>query len=110
MLNLCASDFSECAVVEQLTEADDGFGGKISTWSQRTELWAMVEDKSGGEGELNGRIEAVESVELTTQFRDDIQTTDRVLLEGVYYNISRLEDVKRKRRYLKIYASSQVTS
>ena len=109
-MKLCAKDFDEYVIVEKLTTIDDGFGGKTSSWSQRTGIWCKVVDKSGGEGELNGRIETSESIEITTQFRDDLVTTDRILLDSVYYDIKRLENVERKRRYLKIYADSQVTS
>lgn len=109
-LKLCASNFSEYVTVEQLTEADDGFGGKASTWTDRTGLWCYIEEKSGGEVESSGRIEAADSIECTTQYRDDLEETDRILLEGVYYNITRLQNIERKNRYLKIYATSQIIS
>ena len=105
----CANDFDEYVTVQRLIQSDDGFGGKTSSWVDRTGLWCKVIDKSGGEGELNGRIEATESIECITHFRDDLDSTDRLLLDGVYYDVKRLENVNRKRRYLKIYADSQVT-
>ena len=109
-MTFCANDFDEFLTVERLITSDDGFGGKTSSWVERTGIWCKVEDKSGGEGNLNGRIETFQSIECTTHFDDDIIATDRLLLDGVYYDIKRVKDIDRKRRYMTIFADSQVTT
>jgi len=107
---LCANTFREYAEIETPTEAADGFGGYTTTWANKTFIWCMVDEKAGSEGLTNGRLETGISVELTTQYRNDITTADRVILDSITYNISRVENVDRRGRFLKIYAESGVTT
>ena len=110
MSDLCARDFSEYIEVETPTEAADGFGGYTDVWSSKTFLWCKVDDTGGSEPLSNGRLETSLSVVLATQYRDDISVLDRAILDGVTYNIRRVENVNRKSLNLRIYAESGVTT
>ena len=110
MPDLCARDFSEYVEVETPTEGADGFGGYSTTWANSAYIWCMVDDTGGGEPLTNGRIETATSAVFTTQYRDDISTLDRLVLDGVTYNIRRVENVERKSRYLRLYGESGVTT
>mgnify|MGYP000040090455 CR=1 FL=1 len=110
MSKLCAKDFTEYVEVETKTETADGYGGYDTVWANKTFLWCKVEDKSGGEPFTNGRLETTTSTEFTTQYRDDITTLDRLILDGITYNITRVVNLDRKSRYLKVYGDSGVAS
>lgn len=110
MSDLCARDFSEYVEVETPTEAADGFGGYVSTWANKTYIWCMVNDTGGGESFVDGRESTNTSAVFVTQYRDDITTKDRLLLDGVTFNVRRVENVDRKSRYLRLYGESGVTT
>jgi len=110
MSDLCARDFSEYVEVETPTETADGFGGYVSTWANKAYIWCMVNDTGGSESFTDGRESTETSAVFTTQYRDDITTKDRLLLDGVTFNVRRVENVDRKSRYLRLYGESGVTT
>lgn len=107
-MKYCSRDFDTYLTIEMLSLSPDGAGGQDESWSERSGLWGKVTDKGGGESELHGRQEATINIEVACHYRDDILTTDRLLLDGIYYGIDRLENVGRRGVFLKIYASSEV--
>ena len=110
MSKLCARDFTEYVEVQEATRTADGFGGYSKTWTNKAYLWCKVEDKSGGEPLTNGRLETTTSTVFTTQYRDDVLTTDRLILDGVTFNITRVVNLDRKSMHLVIYGESGVTT
>lgn len=98
----CSRDFSERVTVQSPTYVDDGFGGKTKTWATKTKIFCMIEDRNGSEGVNAGRIEDTGGATFTTPYRSDLLTTDRLLVEGVEYNIRSIVDVDRKKRWLRI--------
>jgi SPP1 family predicted phage head-tail adaptor len=110
MPELCARDFSEYVEVETPTESADGFGGYTDAWANKAYLWCKVDDTGGSESLTNGRLETDTSAVFVTQFRSDISTLDRLILDGVTFNIRRVENVERKSRYLRLYGESGVTT
>jgi len=105
---ICPTDFDEYATVEQLTNTPDGAGGFSSVWSTRVNIWCQVTEKSGNETIDGNRLETVETVEFLAHYDSTIVTTDRISYDGSYYNIRRVDDLNRKRQYLKITAESGV--
>ena len=110
MPSLCARDFSEYVEVQTPTEGADGFGGYSTSWATKDFIWCMVDDTGGSEPLSNGRLETATSAVFTTQFRDDMSVLDRLILDGVTYNIRRGENVERKSRYVRLYGESGVTT
>lgn len=110
MSDLCARDFSEYVEVETPTEVADGFGGYTDSWANKDYIWCMVNDTGGGESFVDGRESTNTSAVFVTQYRDDITTKDRLLLDGVTFNVRRVENVDRKNRHLRLYGESGVTT
>lgn len=102
----CISDFSDYIEVQSLTETADGYGGKTVAHTTKAYIWGQVSDTGGGEVDTAGRIETEKRIDILTRWRDDIVVTDRLLLDGIYYNIKYLENVDRKSEYLRILADS----
>ncbi len=103
MAQFCPEDFEEYASIEAITEVADGAGGFTDSWVERVGVWCMVDTTGGGEGIIAGRLEHSESLNLTTHYNSDVLDTDRVLLDGEYYKITRIEDIDRKHRFMIIY-------
>ena len=99
----CPEDFEEDALIEQPTYVSDGAGGQSESWSTRVQIFCMIEEISGGESIIAGRLEHSESLELTTHYDPQILLTDRVDVDGTKYKITRLENIDRKDQYMKIY-------
>lgn len=106
MLKLCANALNEYVDVETPTEVADGFGGYTTTWASKTGLWCKIAEKSGNEALTNGRLDTDKSLEFTTIYRDDILTKDRLVLDGIVYNIRRIDDLDRAHKFLVIYADT----
>lgn len=107
-MDYCSKDFRFLVTVERLTEADDGYGGVTASWATHTTLYCMIED--GGESETNvaGRIQLTSSVAFTTRYHSDVLETDRLLYDGVYYNIRGIENPNRRNKYLIITTEAGV--
>ena len=105
----CAKDFDTALTVETPTETPDGFGGFETTWANtKGTIWCEYEETGGGEGFDNGRLNTETSVSLMTRYRTDITVEDRLVLDGTYYNIRRVDNVRRQGKYLIIQAESGV--
>ena len=105
-MKICAKDFTEQVAIEALTLASDGAGGKTQTWTLRGNVWAIIEQKSGGDPEFAGRIATREGYQITIRYRTDVETKDRVTVDGKYFRVVRIDDIERKRRFLKLYVES----
>jgi len=104
----CARDFRDAVTVERGVESSDGAGGYTIVWSTLTTVFGLIETSGGDEPLTAGRLEPRESVVITCQFRSDLLESDRLLIDGEYYNISRLENIDRRSRFLRIYAETGV--
>lgn len=103
MAQFCPEHFDEYATIEEGTKTPDGAGGYTITWAERVGVWCKIDTTSGGESAIAGRLEHTESLSLTTHYNVDIVPTDSVMLDGVAYKITRVEDVDRKQEFMIIY-------
>lgn len=110
MPKLCANAFTEYVEVQQPIESSDGAGGYATIWANLCHIWCKYDEKGGNESFSSGRLETSTTVEFMTHYRDDITTQDRLVLDGLYYNITRVENVERKDQWLRITATSGVAS
>jgi len=81
--------------LQRFTETSDGIGGVTRTWANfaaHPQIWANVRAKAGKEGMDEGRISATFTVLFTIHNRRDIEPTDRILWQGVPYNIRGIRD------------------
>ena len=109
MAQFCPEDFDEYATVQELTRVPDNAGGFTTSWAERVGVWCKIETTSGGEVFDNGRLKHDESLNLTTHYNSDIVPVDRVELDGIFYKITRVEDVDRKHEFMIIYLETGET-
>ena len=95
-MKVCAKDFTEQVAIEALTLTSDGAGGQAQSWTLRGNVWAIIEQKSGSDPEVSGRI----------RYWSDVATKDRVEVDGKYFRVVRIEDIERKKRFMKLYVES----
>ncbi len=93
MPKLCSKMLKEPVELQSLSIVGDGFGGQDKTWTSMGTLWCMMKQSSGNEGVEAGRLEAKTTVKFTTHYRSDVTATDRLIYQGVNYNIRNVENI-----------------
>ena len=76
--------------LQRLVKTPDGAGGYTESWSDyenNPRPWARVMAKAGRESMVEGRIAAQFTVLFEVYNRTDVTETDRILWEGIAYNI-----------------------
>jgi SPP1 family predicted phage head-tail adaptor len=104
----CSRDFRDIVTIERNTESADGFGGYASSWATQATIYGKIETSSGTEGVIAGRTEPSETVVITCHYRSDLLESDRVDIGGDKFNITRIENIDRRSRFLRIYAETGV--
>lgn len=88
---------------------DDGLGGQsVTNKSLYPDIWAKIRSLSGGEEERYDKINAKETSAFIIRNRPDIKEDDRILWDGVQYNIRHIEKKSKRDLYLKIIAERGV--
>lgn len=103
--SICAGDLKHLVSVQENPRPSDGYGGydnDSSAWAEKFTIWCKVVEKSGDEKFAHHRVETRARVVFTTRYRNDIEETYRLFFEGKGYNIRRVDDLKRQRRWLEI--------
>lgn len=108
MAKICSRDFRDAVIVERPTETTDGAGGFTVAWATVATVFCMIETSGGNERLEAGRLEPESSIVATCHYRGDLLESDRLNIGGSYYNVTRLENVDRRERFLKIYAETGV--
>lgn len=94
--------------VERATESADGYGGFTPSWATQATVHGKIETTGGNEILEGGRLEPNESIVVTCHYRSDLLESDRLVIGSDNFNITRLEDVDRRSRFLRIYAETGV--
>jgi SPP1 family predicted phage head-tail adaptor len=89
--------------------ADDGFG-MVETWANHgSPVWAAKKDVSDGERWRAQEMQAQITTRFVVRFSvfaGDITPKDRLVCEGLEYDISGVKEIER-RRYLEITAAAR---
>lgn len=99
--------------LQRLVRTPDGVGGTTDNWADYPAnpcVWANVVAKAGREGISDGRMVATFTVLFTIYNRSDIDPRDRILWQGVTYNIRGLRTEGDRRLRLVIEAERGVAS
>jgi SPP1 family predicted phage head-tail adaptor len=81
--------------LQRFTTAMDGYGGQLQSWvnyETNATVWAHVVAKAGREAMVEDRMSATFVVLFTIWNRRDIDPRDRILWQGVTYNIRGIRD------------------
>jgi SPP1 family predicted phage head-tail adaptor len=99
--------------LQRYTAAPDGYGGTLQTWvdyATSPTIWAHVVAKSGRESMTEDRMTATFVVLFTIHNRRDIDIRDRIVWQGVVYNIRGIRDEGGRSLFLVIEAERGVAS
>ena len=97
-------------IIQRETLADDGIGGKTSTWANLLTVWAGVTPMSGKEMIDRGGVVAVSKVRFIIRNSVDLIETDRISWQGKLYNIREILDEGDRPLYLEVIAERGVSS
>ena len=108
----CAGDFRFPATIERPVSVDDGVGGQTITWTTHiATIFCAVENKAGSEpygDKSTGRIRTFQKFLFTTWWGHDIQQTDRVLFQGLLFNIRQVNNLNLLNKFMQIEADAGV--
>ena len=87
---MSAGTLDQIITLQRSTATPDGGGGVTMSWASfatDANPWAKVKAKAGRESMIEGRTTSTFVVEFTIYNRADVTETDRILWQGVAYNI-----------------------
>lgn len=107
-----AGDFRFPVEVQRPVYGDDGAGGQTTTWTVHVPVvMCAVDNKTGSEpysDKASGRIRTFQKFVFTTWYGVDIVPTDRLLFQGLLYNIRAVNNLKLLNKFLQIDADAGV--
>jgi SPP1 family predicted phage head-tail adaptor len=107
-----AGQMDQRITLQRLVKAPDGAGGYAESWADyamNPRPWANVIAKAGRENMTEGRIAAQFTVLFEIYNRSDVIETDRILWDGVAYNIRGIRREGMRDQRLVIEAERGVT-
>lgn len=110
---MSAGALDQLVTFQRLTRTADGGGGFTEAWADlplNASVWANVKAKGGREGMTEGRTAATFVVVFTIYNRSDLTELDRIVWEGVNYNIRGILRESGRDLMLKIEAERGVAS
>lgn len=107
---ITASDLRDRVVVEEKTETEDGYGGKVGTWHEYCTVWVKIERQTSfsaaAERVRAGAVDSqpVARVHLRASATSKGITTDMRIKHGdIYFNVATPpQDIEGRNRILSI--------
>jgi SPP1 family predicted phage head-tail adaptor len=90
--------------LEYPTLTRDAYGGQVTTWTQKSVVWAKVDYMRQGQEFDRDRIVTESTITIKTHYRSDITDAWRVKWGEKYYNVRRVDNTDRRRRWTVIEA------
>ncbi len=81
---------------------DDGGGGKTVFWADLATVWAAIRPVSNAERYYAQQIEATTTHEIFIRWRADVRNDMRILHCGAVYDVTSVQDVDGRRRFLRL--------
>jgi SPP1 family predicted phage head-tail adaptor len=95
--------------IQQLTKGvGEDYGEPTETWSDWVTVWANVYSGAGREFEQARQVNAEIDTQFQIRWRPGILATMRILYDGRYYDIQRIQEVGRRDR-LNIWTKARTT-
>ena len=109
----CSRQLRDRVQVQRPDRQDDGYGGQTNdVWNDTVVIWCQVEEKTGAEKFQQHDLRSEYKAVFTTHYREDIEETDRLMLDGEAFNIRSIKDPYRhsseRRRWIEIEAERGV--
>lgn len=96
--------------IERAAQVDDGFSVTEVFASHGEAFWSMKTDVSDGERARAGIVEASLMTRFKVrwnEFSADLTPADRLVCEGVTYNVTGIKEVDGRRQWLEISATAR---
>lgn len=87
---------------------DDDMGGYSLSWENMFTTWAHAHPMSGGEREHSDRLNAQASYRFVIRYRTDFDETNRIMWDGIPYNIRYIGTRGRRAAHIEITAERGV--
>lgn len=87
---------------------DDGLGGYSLSWKDSFTTWAHAHPMSGREREFSDRLSAEARYKFVIRYRTDFHEADRIIWDGVPYNIRFIATRGRRSTFIEIEAERGV--
>lgn len=106
-----AGDRNSYIEIQRESRTPNASGGFVTAWFPTQQAWVSIEQKNGTERTVNGVLSNVETWKFSGTYADlaSILVTDRILFDGVYYNIRGIKDVQLRHITIVIGAEMGVT-
>lgn len=96
-----ACDLRTRIEIQRFTESVDAIGGRSRTWGTIETCWASYEEGKGKEISFADGKKSIVWATLYIRYTD-ITAKDRILIDGLPVNISSVNDIQRRKMWLKI--------
>jgi SPP1 family predicted phage head-tail adaptor len=95
-------ELNHLCVIQQKDKVDDGAGGQDTTWNERVQIWCKVRPMNGREERRYEQLNAVATTVFETWWNAAVLEEDRLVFNGVTYNIRYKENIYEKNRWMKL--------
>ena len=82
-----AGKLKDWLTIERVSETRDAMGGAVPTWTTWAAVWGDVRPASGRERFLNSQTIPEANFKCSIRWLDGLTEKDRVVLDGVTYDI-----------------------
>ena len=79
--------------IQMRVASRDASGGVVETYTERATVWADARPMSGREVVAAGNLVASEMIEFTLRHRDDVEPTDRIVMDGRVFAIDYIAEI-----------------
>jgi len=104
------ADFTKPFAFESLTETSDGQGGYTTTWITFASVTGFVKVTSGKELILDEHINSEYLRKFSFEYVAGLENNMRILYEGDYYNIHKIQSVQDSTIWIDVIASKSVAT
>lgn len=98
-------DLRHRITLQQLTTSVNDNGFEVETWEDFKTVWAAVSNLHGREYYAAAAVQAENTVKFTIRYLEGLNTTMRILFQGRQYNITAIDNIKYRNRYIEIKAT-----
>jgi len=85
--------------LQKPTRSTDTGGGQAITWSTVAQIYVDISPVSGGETFNQGQLKETLKTEITTRYREAIDTSYRILFGTRAFNIKHIKNVDQRNKF-----------
>ncbi|MCD8502943.1 MAG: phage head closure protein [Bacillaceae bacterium] len=90
--------------LQKLTVSTNSNGFEVATWEELKTVWAAVSNLQGREFFAAAAVQAENTVKFIIRYLPEVDTTMRIVFRDKVYNISAIDNIQYKNKYMEIKA------